>query len=695
MKKSKFLAICVAIVLTLSAFLLVGMTPQNMTTVQASTAQGRLFANRYVMDDLREATLECGRPFDERDFAFDSRNTRVHMLHFVEYAFTFHARHRANFALFVYLWNPSRLDIVPNSSQNTIQMATRYNANGQPDLYSKLPLRFLSRSTGNVEGLFYKFEIVLEGEHRASLLARLSANIDNRRYDFSGVELTLRPTFRVTDFHIGRTYLVSGFARGHGELPNTPSTLTMRVDELRTISLDVRHTWFRTEVNRIGTGNEFGTGFQHQINTVYFSIPNYILEHYGRLQRIMAEWWEYQTQPIYVTSRRSLYDRFRPIVGQRTVRNSALRYGIYRNFAGGGSTSLHAQWGFNDLGNFIRPSGHGAGTLERYIYYMFHVNNIERYHATQLPIGAISSEQLTNWIMNYNASFKRGYLPVAGDRRISADLFTNTIDADRLAQGIVRGHNIQEINADDIQDLMWYDNVRRTTFWERFWSGGQQFVFGEKMQAGLKPIEALPSVFPTGTNVQLSQQLFVRLQDIPALRTFHQQATARDETVFMFRFAVTDYRSAWLTIYNDLDTAWWEYIFGWIVQQQRRYEGQLYKAQQTIFLDFDIISLTFFNDDIGYIVIPVVSDPIDIIPDVTPPPFDPPPQYDWTWWITLILGLLLLILLLVLLSPFLPFIAMLLAFVIKAVIQIFLFPFHLLMHLTRQKRKRKKGGDPP
>ena len=687
MKKRKFLAICVAITLILSAFFLTGFTQPSNSTAQAQSGQAsRLFANRYVMDDLRESVMDDGRIFDERDFPYTPSLRQVRMLHFVEYAFTFHARHRANFGLFVYLWNPARLDIVPNSPHNTIQMATRYDANGRPNLYEKLPLRFLSRSTGNVEGLFYKFEVVLEGEHRASLLSRLSENLGQgsalRRYDISGIELTTRPTFRATDFHVGRTIRFSGFAQGHGEHPNSESNLSIEVDGLRTLELDVRSTWYRTPTSIRGIGH------QHQINTVYFSVPNYILEEYGQLQRIMAEWHEFQTQPIFVTSRRSLYNRFINNIGNRTERNFNLHYGIYRGFQGGGSSSLSASWGFNDVGNFIRTSGHHVGQLERYMHYLFHVNNIETFSGTDLPVGSVSSEQLSNWIFNYNASFRNGHLPIPS-RQVSADLFTNTIDADRLAQGIRRGHNIQEIDAGDVQDLLFYDNVRRTSFWQRFWSGGQQFVFGDLMSEGLKPIEALPEIFPVGTNAQLSRQLFVNMADIPDLRSFHATATANYETVFLFRFAVTDYHARWLTIFDDKDLAWWEIITLGLLQQRTRYEGQMYKAQQTVFLDFDIISLTFYGQ-FGYIVIPVVMSPIDIIPDITPPAYDPPPQWDWTNWFRLLLGLILLILLLVLLTPFLPIIATIIVFIIKIILAVILFPFRILAGLMRSHNRRRK-----
>ena len=43
-----------------------------------------------------------------------------------------------------------------------------------------------------------------------------------------------------------------------------------------------------------------------------------------------------------------------------------------------------------------------------------------------------------------------------------------------------------------------------------------------------------------------------------------------------------------------------------------------YVAQQSVFFDFDVIDLTFNKDGV-YTVIPAVSDPIDIVNDLTSP----------------------------------------------------------------------------
>lgn len=77
----------------------------------------------------------------------------------------------------------------------------------------------------------------------------------------------------------------------------------------------------------------------------------------------------------------------------------------------------------------------------------------------------------------------------------------------------------------------------------------------------------------------------------------------------MFRFATSDYYSEAVDII-ELDSG-----FLW---SDKHTEGQAYVATESVFFDFDIIQLTF-NKEGDYTVIPVVSSPIDIINDITPP----------------------------------------------------------------------------
>ena len=65
-------------------------------------------------------------------------------------------------------------------------------------------------------------------------------------------------------------------------------------------------------------------------------------------------------------------------------------------------------------------------------------------------------------------------------------------------------------------------------------------------------------------------------------------------------------------------------------------DADTYVATQTVFLDFDIIELTF-NRDGEYRVIPVVSSPLDIINDITAPKNE---KFDFVKLLTIILACL-------------------------------------------------------
>ena len=65
-------------------------------------------------------------------------------------------------------------------------------------------------------------------------------------------------------------------------------------------------------------------------------------------------------------------------------------------------------------------------------------------------------------------------------------------------------------------------------------------------------------------------------------------------------------------------------------------------SMQNVFLDFDIISLTYERNGV-YTVIPVVADPIDIFADVTPPPDFEEEEDGLAWWqiLLIVLGVVL------------------------------------------------------
>ena len=116
------------------------------------------------------------------------------------------------------------------------------------------------------------------------------------------------------------------------------------------------------------------------------------------------------------------------------------------------------------------------------------------------------------------------------------------------------------------------------------------------------------------------------------------------------------------------------------------HKGQAYVARQSVFFDFDVIDLTFNKEGV-YTVIPAVSDPIDIVNDLTSPTDMGEDGLDI---LALIVLMLVLIILLVALMPILPFIG-------KGIVWLVCLPFRALGALFRfvgkakQKRRERKN----
>ena len=95
----------------------------------------------------------------------------------------------------------------------------------------------------------------------------------------------------------------------------------------------------------------------------------------------------------------------------------------------------------------------------------------------------------------------------------------------------------------------------------------------------------------------------------------------------LFRFATSDYYAAPADIYQS---DFWGTV----------HKGQAYVARQSVFFDFDVIDLTFNKDGV-YTVIPVVSDPIDIVNDITSPTDMGDKLPDWLKYLLLAIGILI------------------------------------------------------
>lgn len=329
-----------------------------------------------VMDDLTTST-ESGEGFDIKDYPYNENGT-VQVINFVEYCYSYKANMRGNYGLYIYIYNPQGLNLSTNSKSNKIQMAVSYDGDGNPNDYMKFDLQFLDKSDeSNYKNLFYKFKVADREINGTTFAERVNSN--ERRYDVSGIELLTYGAGNATEYPVNGTFKFTGYAQGYGPDASAKSTLASTVEYLESVSLDVWHTFYRTKTS------SKGAGYQNQLDTVYFAVPKRFFDTYGRLQRIKAEWYEYKTKDIVVTSNQDFYNQAAAYVGKYMGYNrdsSVLSLGQQAGDGGGGM--MVAKWGWNLGDYYLHPA---CETL----YYLFKVDDISEYdpYADIVSIGGV------------------------------------------------------------------------------------------------------------------------------------------------------------------------------------------------------------------------------------------------------------------------------------------------------------------
>ena len=666
-------------------------TPMSIVAASISEESGSLdYSKTNVLDDLRHCTIN-GKPFNVADFPYDESKD-IQVISFVEYCYSYKANQRDNYGLYVYIYNPKGLDLSKSQNFNKIQMAISFNGEGKPNDYYKFPLEFCSRvENGDCKNLFYKFKVVDKEVNGTHFADRVNSN--ERKYYVSGIELATYLSDNATDYPVGGTYVFTGYAKGYGPDPLASSTLDCDIEFLETISLNVKHTFYRSMTSALGEGH------QNQLDTVYFSVPKKYIDTYGRLQRIKAEWYEYKTKEIVVTSNVDFANELQKFLGKYAEESGDMHlgepqrerldtdYGLMTKW-----TEQEANlciWGWN-VGDCYYASQDACPSL----HYLFKVDNIGEYdpYADLKDIGGVQSNALYEWIKTYNKSYRNGTLPIK-EGYISADLFESDIDESRKLDSIYgkiqNGYSYYDFDADvDLQVLNSWSSTSPS-----FWDNWKNFGLGAAFSGGpseesktVAPIYILKESDLIGKDEDIAERLLVNIDDVDDIKAEYKNAktitSSSDEEceVVLFRFATSDYYSMPATIMIKNGGFLWTH---------KKINDEAYIAQESVFFDFDIIQLTFQRDGV-YTVIPVVSSPIDIVNDITPPTN----HREDAWWIILI-AILILILLVYLLWPVLPYVIKLIASIFKWIIKIIVFPFKALGKAFKKARDKPKEPEEP
>ncbi len=553
----------------------------------------------------------------------------------MEYAYSEHTYNAEHYGLYIYVYNPTGKAITTTGGLNKVNM--RVGSSGDTE---KVMLEYLDRTSDN---LFYKFKLSNSLNLLAAAKSYAAEHNGVRRYEI--IELEVRHGKDPETVEISCAYEWSGYA-AYCDKDNKPySTLECKNYGTRSIHLELLQTNYRFNSSYDGKN-------QDELNSVFFTISEEFFNDFGNLYQMSAEWYEYKTAPIFVTydvnSYIGLYD-YRNVVSDSCPyfvlwngidfsdkTHETTYYGSSFNALNKGDTWW--PYALHDL--TIKNPGSGSyGYILPEFDWLFYVED------SLATDGYVSKSAVKQYVEKYTNYFETQdkvrdkysialfSKPLYNSDTNSVLYELNSIDNDRLQY--LEENRVKDSDGNYVFDengnILWNNNVQsgyvKMTFtagedfdkgvgnsflvadsdqslWNEFW-------FGKKYESvTYSPIVSIaePDLYLSEKN--FSEKYYVNINDASNIMNNAKEAYLNGERPVLLRFAVTDYTSSKARFcYYDYEN-----------ESADIPDENGYVAKETVFLDFDILSMKFQSED-GYtdVVIGVVCEPIDIINGLTAP----------------------------------------------------------------------------
>ncbi len=695
----------------LATFLLaVGMLLGSFLPAYAAEERKALaFDETPVLDDLAASTDAEGNPFDLTDYPYNDYGS-VQLITFAEYCYGYAANLRNNYGLYLYLYNPQALHIDTASPLNKVQLAVAWDEDGEPAAQDKFELLFCNKSGGDYEGLFYKFRVLDKTSSYDGKTIAERVNSNGRKYSITGVELLTDGDANATDYGVGGMYTYTGYAAGYGADADAESTLACAVTPFETVELDVHHTYYRAE-------GDYYMGKQTQLDSVFFNVPKRLYEEYGELYEIACEWHEYKTNPALVTESLSVYNALLPYIGKDVSEIEGMTVAMLgfgnatRNWLN--TTFVTPLQSYTNIPEEALKDKNGnwkdlSQSLQWDNIFGFKVLKLNKdlVEATmQNRFGALSDVIFAGGeATDYSASaeeVKARLLELSaqlGGEKINGK-YAAALFSDEVDEGHTRGYSgIKTITKDTDMILTEYTTELLSHSW---WSGAFHVSESYKL---LKAIHTVEAADLDGDDAEVAARLYIAEEDVPLLRTEFAEGLIRGENTVLFRFSTSTYDNQYAGGYILPDGS--EYppeaalvaahktLFEFTESNYDETKFNSVLISETVYLDFDVISLTFRDEEQNETVLPVVASPIDAIGGYTPPLDTNYHGGDSTWiWVVIavVLGIVLILLLI-----FCPQVFVIL---FKAIFFVISLPFRAVAALVKAIQKSRadkpKKDKPP
>lgn len=325
----------------------IGIAGSNsVQRVYAAETLQTIYERQNVLDDLKGATIE-NEPFSLEKYNFDE-SKELQLINLAEFCYSYRQDKQKDFGLYAYVYNPQGIAFDLNNGENGINIRV---GGDQSASYTAYKLSFINQSTqAGYEGLFLKFKVEMNDVQKRSMLDKLNSSA--RIYEVGEFQI-MKPD-KEFEAKKGAKFTYTGYVKGYGADSAQDDTLKCTSEGgLLTLSYDVKSTAYRPEGSN--GKNEFT---QDSLHSVYFAVPNEIIEKYGDMTKIHARWLNATLKPGLVTGNKEMYERLLPIAAHQIpfadIESKYEQYGIW--------------WPYMYLGDYKRHSSNIYSSLINYSY---------------------------------------------------------------------------------------------------------------------------------------------------------------------------------------------------------------------------------------------------------------------------------------------------------------------------------------
>lgn len=589
-------------------------------------ADGNVAPN-YVYDatDVTK-DLEGADGFDFANYPADaSKDTQIYT--FLEYGYD--GTDNSKFGLYLYIYNPQQKDFSRSSASNKANVAVAFDEKDNASSYQRVNLIFCSATS---DKLFYKYRID-DSDGKLLALAEKYALTHGgaRRYDIATVELFAYGDKTATTSTIGKSYECTGYMKGFGA-DKESNTHSVKAYSLDVLDIELNHTFFRPDGN---SSAQSDYTVKDQLDSVYFSFPNELIEQYGGIWKIEASYYSAMTSPILVTSTKEVYDTVLKYVGKELTSNPEKYQGkvdckLNKDIAYSLYDHSYSDTFLDSIILRKEPTLtwnlYAAGrvpTEQQIVYYLFYTG-YETLDGS-VPYAkdfTLSGERLLEYIYNYNKSYRFGKSELVNDKgeQLSMDMFQGFMPTGEESEIFGKSYKVYEngkvhyvpisMTAADGYTLESYKRTPTAFDWFTLYKGKYDYEKFSDIQA-IVPIDVNDSSL---SKAEFCKKYYASESDYDSIIAKVNAGKGR-ETVYLFRFAQSEYKARGVITRGDLKLG----------------QEYAYIAEESVYLNMNLASITCRKND-EYHTFAVASNPINAVADVEPnKPYDNSQFYKDAW----------------------------------------------------------------